>query len=70
MGVKVSRDPDLPSLRLLMDDLVAVGVPIETIRVVTAAVRQAVTDASKKTQGPVTNNPRRLFTERKAARDG
>jgi hypothetical protein len=37
------------TLVVLMDDLIAIGVPIETIRVVAAAVRQAVTDAPKKT---------------------
>jgi hypothetical protein len=65
MGVKIGRDPDLPSLRLLMDDLVAVGVPSETIRVVAAAVRQAVTDARKKTHGPAPTDPRGFFTRKK-----
>lgn len=67
MGVKIGRDPDLPSLRLLMDDLVAVGVPIETIRVVTAAVRQAVTDARNKTPRPAPNDPRGFFRRKKGA---
>jgi hypothetical protein len=39
---------DLPGLEILMDNLIGIGVPIESIRVISAAVRQAVTDARKK----------------------
>ena len=50
-----SRSGDVEALRALVDELVSSDVPVDTIRVLAAAVRQAVRNAKNKMHGPAAN---------------